>query len=176
MNFRLTILLLTFVTIFTSACKKGDKTKNENDKQTITVTTDENTQPEPSTASGNFEANDYFESFIAKNTDSESIVNLNKPKMNGELLRKENKLQLEVNGYWINDSKKSSITLEVYPNSFEEGNDNRPIIEQKLKLTRENKFLLFSYLNTIALDEGLYYFFLKDNSNPIYTGKFLVKE
>lgn len=176
MNSRFTILILTFAVLILTACKKDKKSEDENQTPTIAITTEnERVSPQVPTASANFEINDYFETFIAKNNNNESIVNIDKPKMNGELLRKAEKVKLEINGYWVSDNKKSEITLAVYPNSFEAGNGNRSIIEQKLKLTRENKFLIFSYLNMIQLEEGLYYYFLKDGNNPIYTGKFVVK-
>ncbi|MFK7946613.1 MAG: hypothetical protein AB8G11_03405 [Saprospiraceae bacterium] len=176
MNSRFTILFLALSILTIVACKKDKKSADENQTPIIAVTIDdEQATPRTPDASANFEINEYFETFIAKNNNNESIVNIDKPKMNGELLRKADKVKVDINGYWVNDANKSEIILEVYPNAFEVGNSNRPIIEQKLKLKRKNKFLMFSYLKMIALEEGLYYYFLKDNDTLIYVGKFIVK-
>jgi hypothetical protein len=105
------------------------------------------------------------------------MVNIDKPKMGSELLRKEDKSKLEINGYWVSDkaTAKDKLTLEVHPSSFKENDGNRPIIEQKLSLTKENKYLLFGYLNYVSLEEGLYYYFLKNEGVVVYTGNFMVK-
>lgn len=176
MNSRFTILILAIVLLIFSACRKDKKSEDEQQNHRISITTDNKPQtPEAPAESANFEINEYFETFIAKNGNNEFIVNIEKPKMNSQLLRKAEKVKLEINGYWVNDSKKSMVTLEVYPNSFSANNDNRAIIKQKLKLTRENRFLIFNYLNMLTLEEGLYYYFLKDGKDAIYTGKFMVK-
>lgn len=172
-------LFVLMATLTLTACRKD---KSENKKQTITnieVPTQDAKQEvekvEEAVASANFETNDYFETFIAKNKSNTDIINIDKPKMGGELMPKGDKVKLEINGYWANGKNAKEISLEVYPNIFEEGTDNRAIIEQKLKLTQENKYLIFGYLQHVSLDEGLYYYFLKNGKTIIYTGKFLVK-
>ncbi len=176
LNSKFTVFALTFTLLTISACKKDNQSDNNQSTPTISVTTDnEQITPKSPTINTNFEVNDYFETFISKNKTGEAIVNINKPVMNGELLRKADKVKVEINGYWVSDSPKNEITLEIYPNYFEADSDNRAIIKQKLKLNRQNRFLTFSYLKMIALEEGLYYYFLKDDDHSIYTGKFVVK-
>ena len=39
--------------------------------------------------------------------------------------------------------EKNKLILEIYPNLFKQNDGNRPIIEQKLSLKKENKYLIF---------------------------------
>lgn len=180
-NFFLIILIATLTMV---ACRKDKSESNEQDIVDIEVPTTEKQKsrsiaPEIANLSANFEVNEYFETFITQNkaNNVEDIININKPKMGGELLRKADKVKLEISGYWANPSRKRNkkITLEVYPNTFKEGIDNRAIIEQKLKLTKDKRFLIFGYLKNVTLNEGLYYYFLKNGETVLYTGKFQVK-
>ncbi len=178
---KMSLYFVLLMCVFSLAACRNDKVKPENQSvTTIDVSTiDQNNTTDDAITDENskFEINEYFESFIAKNGSNTTMVNIEKPKMGSELLRKGDKLKLEINGYWINeqDSKIKSITFELYPNAFKKGIDSRPIVEQKLKLKQENRFLIFGYLNHITLEEGLYYYFLIHDKTVIYTGKFLVK-
>lgn len=176
---KISTYLLIAVAIFSvSACKK-DKAKTSEEKVTIEVPTkEENTINTPTTVDvPTFQVNDYFETFIKKNNSGADMVSIDKPKMGGELLRKGEKLKLEINGYWVNDkaTAKDKLTLEIYPSTFKQNDGNRPIIEQKLSLKKENKYLIFGYLNHVSLEEGLYYYFLKNGETIVYTGNFIVK-
>jgi hypothetical protein len=171
--------LLIAVTIFSiSACKKDNP---ESPKKTITIEVppkENNAINTPTTEFiPTFQINEYFEAFIKKNNTTSDMVNIDKPKMGSELLRKGDKLKLEINGYWVNNKATATdkLTLEIFPSSFKQNDGNRPMIEQKLSLKKENKYLIFGYLNHVSLEEGLYYYFLKNGKMIVYTGNFVVK-
>lgn len=182
---KISTYLLIAVAIFSvSACKKDKATtqkETEIQKEKITIevpTKEENTINTPTTVDfPTFQVNEYFETFIKKNNSGADMVNIDKPKMGGELLRKGEKLKLEINGYWVNNkaTAKDKLTVEIYPSSFKQNDGNRPIIEQKLSLKKENKYLIFGYLSHVSLEEGLYYYFLKNGETIVYTGNFVVK-
>jgi hypothetical protein len=176
---KFSIYLLIAVTIFNIAACKKDKAETSEDRVTIEVPTKEDgtTNTSESDAVPIFQVNEYFETFILLNNSSSDMVNVDKPKMGGELLRKGDKLKLEINGYWVSEkaSEKNKLTLEIYPSAFKQNDGNRPIIEQKLSLKKENKYFIFGYLNHVSLEEGLYYYFLKRDEVIVYTGNFMVK-
>lgn len=170
--------LIIIAILSITACKKDTSKPIIADNTKMEVPTkDELTTPKVEEVNSNFKVNDYFETFIKANNSGENMVNINKPKMGGELLRKADKVKLEINGYWVNDkaNAKDKLTLEVFPNSFKQNDGNRSIIEQKLSLKKENKYLLFGYLKHLSLEDGLYYYFLKNKGIIVYTGKFMVK-
>lgn len=175
---KISTYLLIAMTIFgVSACKKDKAENNKKEAITIEVPTKEEEKTPVIIDAPTFQVNDYFETFIKKNNSGADMVNIDKPKIGSELLRKGDKLKLEINGYWVNDkaTAKDKLTLEIFPSSFKQNDGNRPIIEQKLSLKKENKYLIFGYLNHISLEEGLYYYFLKNGETIVYTGNFVAK-
>ena len=123
------------------------------------------------TADNSYIVNDYFENSILKN--DSTVVSLEKPKLNENLIRVTNKVKLEVIGHLNTSSKSSVIKLEIYPNTSTPLN-SKPIVNQKLNLIPNNNHYRFTYFNRVSLEKGLYYFFLKGKNEVIYTGKFQV--
>lgn len=169
------LLIVLSIIIFIN-CKKTPENIEINADE-IEVPTSRNTLiVDKSIKTSPFEINKYFETFIQKNEQQMEKIEIATPQANDVLMRKADKVKLEIQGFW-NKRKGNSeeLILEVFPNHFAQNGGVRPIVEQKLKLKPNDSFLNFSYLKHIELESGLYYYFLKDGEEIIYVNKFIVK-
>ncbi len=169
------LLIILSIIIFCN-CKKAPESI-EITAEEVEVPTSRNTLTiDKSIETSSFKINQYFETFIQKNEQQTEKIEIATPQSNDVLMRKADKVKLEVKGFWDKTKgNKNELTLEVFPNHFPQNTGVRPIIEQKLKLNANDNFLNFSYLKHIKLGSGLYYYFLKNGEDVVYVNKFIVK-
>jgi hypothetical protein len=170
--FLLSCLLLTV----TLACQRSEPQPETvtPPAPTIEVPTSRGIAPNAPPARDPFAVNEYFETFIAKNPTQTVIVELQTPAANAVLMRKGEKVKVEIRGNCLNAAE-VMLNLEIFPAIFDRSSGIRPIVEQKLNLASSPRGQYFSYLQYVNLPKGLYYYFLKMDEQPIYVNKFLVQ-
>ena len=163
----ISIILFSLVLSFVNCKKQSEEQINhssENKEKEIVSEPSKN-------VNDSFIVNEYFEKNILKN--DSTVLSLEKPKLNANLILVANKVKLEVIGHLNTLPKSKIIKLEVY-STISTPMNSKPIINQKLNLTPNNNHYSFTYFNKVALEKGLYYFILKGENEVIYTGKFQV--